>query len=406
VDVEFDNIRQAMNWALNGPALVRAVQALNTLGWYWLMRCSWDEGYTWMEQALKRLDSDHPTVERAGLLRELGMVSIVRPFSTNARQYLDESRELFRALGDWCGYAAATRWLAVTFYGVDWKSCFDYYLESAHIFRQLGDDLNLAISWWMLGHNLRDSGDLEQGEYYLRECERLFRDLGSWMVGNSDFNLARIYDLKGQVPEARRLYAQALPSLQAVNDHWGIMFLKIFLGEMELKAASNHTGLLLARRLLLESLENSQKLGRAYGHNFATPILLAKAESRLGEPAGAIHWYREALSILREFYLDRSGWELCACGKCLYGLAELFVSQHRPVYSARLLGGLDGLRELKTRLWDDISADDFERLAQAVRVIAGEGDFSREFEAGKGMTLKQAVDYALQETDDEYSPNR
>jgi predicted ATPase/class 3 adenylate cyclase len=398
LDVELANIRQAFNWALAGSAFMKAVQALNTLGWYWYMRCELDEGYAWMEKALERLDPEVPSLERAGLLCELGLVSLMRPLSVSASQRLNLSRELFQELGDQAGYARATMWLGMTFYRLDWNLCLGCYAESAEIFRRLGDDEGLALSLWMSGWTLRDKGDIEQCELHLRECERLYREMGSWKLGDCLNSLADLYDLKGQAQEARSLYKQALPLLQEVDDRWAILIGKMSRGKMELKEAVDRQGLLQAQELLLESEQFSRKLGRRYWYHLSALILLGKTAHKLGEYSQAVSWHREALGAIQDFFL---GEESNEWGECLFGLAETEASLEHLTRSARLLGALDGLRSTKTYLWKTLIPADFERTAQAVRTALGEEAFDQEYTAGKGMTLEQALAYALEGKDSE-----
>jgi tetratricopeptide (TPR) repeat protein len=301
---------------------------------------------------------------------------------------------MFQELGDQAGYARATMWLGMTFYRLDWKLCLGYYAESIENFRQLGDGEGLAHSLWMSGWTLKDKGDLEQSELHLRECERLYREMGSWKLGDCYDSIADLYYRKGQAQEARSLYQQAMPLLQEVDNLWAIMIAKMSWGDMELKEAIDCQGLLRAQELLLESEEISRKLGRRMGYHISALILLGKTAHKLGEYLQAVKWHREALGAIQEFYLGEESNEL---GECLFGLAETEASLEHFTRSARLLGAIDGLRSNRPYLWKTLIPADFERTAQAARTALGEEAFDQCYNPGQAMTLEQAVAYALEE---------
>jgi len=52
VAAELDNLRAALQWAVEQPARDIAVPLAGALGWFWYSHGDWNEGRTWLQRAL------------------------------------------------------------------------------------------------------------------------------------------------------------------------------------------------------------------------------------------------------------------------------------------------------------------------------------------------------------------
>jgi predicted ATPase/class 3 adenylate cyclase len=394
LDVDFPNIRVAFIWALESQAAEDGIEALLALWYYWLLRNIKEEGHALLEKALKTVNAEHPSEARAGLLSNLGFLGIATGIAGDIRENLIASREMYRVLGNRAGYAWPTLWLGM-FEGIETI----YYAESAAIFRELGDDEGYALMLWLSGVDTRDAGNLEQAELLLKECERLYRKMGSWRLGVAYYDLAYLYFKKGQPQLARRLFNQALPLVHEVADQWSLMWLYYFKGEMELAEASDTRSLHTAEAVLIESLEIARKFGNKFKFNLIIPVLLANKAQKLSEYAFARGRYRETLSLYQGFLPNYkfNPEDLSNVGQCLLGLAEAAVCLDQAAYSTRLVGALDGVAELDKEVLRDIKPENVERIADMTRSRLLETDFQAAWAEGRSMTLEQAIALGLEE---------
>ncbi|MGD0006742.1 MAG: hypothetical protein ABSE06_21210 [Anaerolineaceae bacterium] len=394
LDVDFPNIRAAFIWALEGQAPENGIEALLSLWYYWPLRSLSEEGHALLEKALRIVDAEHPSLARAGLLRDLGFLSIITYMPIDVHENLMASREMYRVLGNRRGYAWATLWLGST-EGIETG----YHAESAAIFKELGDDEGYALTVWNWGGDTRYSGDLERAELLLKESERLYRKMGSWHLGCVYYDLAYLYFKKGQPQQARRLFRQALPLLQEVGDQWSLMWFYYLSGDVDLAEASDTRSLHRAEAVLIESLEIARKFGNKFYLNMDIPVMLADKAQKLGEYSFALGRYQEALTLYRGFLpnLKFNTEGLSSIGQCLLGLAEAAVCLDNAGYSARLLGALDGLTELEKEVWKGITPENVQRIADTTRSRLGETDFQVAWAEGRLMTLEQAIALGLEE---------
>ena len=169
-----------------------------------------------LEKALGKVDAQRPSVARAGLLRNLGFLSIIQGREREAIEKIKLSREMSRELGDRRGYAWACLWM-----GTLTVREYNYFAESAAIHKELGDEQSRAFTVFQWGFKSRNYGDFDQSERLLQESERSYLKNGSWHIAAVYFNQAYTYFLMGQLQRARRLFIQALPLIQAMDDQTG-----------------------------------------------------------------------------------------------------------------------------------------------------------------------------------------
>jgi predicted ATPase/DNA-binding SARP family transcriptional activator len=404
MDADLANIRAALGWTLDGPMPEKGINAVQALRDYWKMRGLLGEGRAWLEKALSRLDPTQPSLALAGVLLHLG--DIIHDSANDeekANEYIAQARVMYQALGDRLGYARSTQKLAHVNMARYEKSnalrlCDEYFAESAGILRELGVERDLAKALWEWGEFLGfDCQDFERALPLLEEATRLYRKYGSWYIGRVQANLALVYGQLGQPGRAHDLFQQALVTLRAVDDQWGLMMNLNWQGEMEIDLASDDAGLQRAESILLEDLEIARKFG-------SKTLFVADIFSLLGKVAQkqcryqlTIERFRIALPILQGLGLNSWGHIPRLIGWCLFGLAEAGASLEQAVFSARLLGALQGFKASTEVFREVITPADFERVRAMVRSQLDEATFQSAWNAGLAMTLDEAIAYALKE---------
>jgi tetratricopeptide (TPR) repeat protein len=386
LDADYQNIRAAFSWSLEGEKADMAVEPLLALRNYWMLRSMVEEGLDLLGKALNRLPPDQVSSQRAGLLREVGLFAFILEEKEQGLNYARMSREMFQKLGDRSGYA----W-TVLLIGMIEGDKTGSLAESTAIFRDLGNEEDLAFALWIWGFKARDGGEFNQAEQLLKESATLYQKMGSWKLGDVYFNLATVYYMKGQPQLAQSTFTQAVPFLQEVGDQWGLMYCRWSMGKMELAEAVDEADLRDARTLLLESLETAQKIGNRFWLNYQIPMLLADIAQKLGEHSQVISWLQSALDRLQELGMNFVQDHLFEVGQCLIGVARASLSLGDPTRGANLLGVVDRLLENHQDAWRGNAPEIFSQITEQTRSILTEANFQVAWEEGRRMTLDEAL---------------
>jgi len=138
-------------------------------------------------------------------------------------------------------------------------------------------------------------------------------------------------------------------------------------------------------------LEEAVPLARKFGGARAGTILHSLAEVRRadGDLTGAEGIYRESLSIAWGARLHTG------VAECLRGLGAAAAVQDQPRRAARLLGAEESLRERTELILYPGERADLERAISHAREALGGQAFTVAWEAGRALSLEEAVAEAL-----------
>lgn len=297
-EIEHDNFRHALAWALSSDDAATAVRLGAALGRFWCERRHFHEGRRWLDEILvlgaARPDALHP-IWWAGALR-------------------------------WAG--------GVVYYLGDLDRARDLGEQSLAIYRRLGDILETAATLNNLGNIAQDQGDLARARILLQESLDLYRATDqTWRFATTLTNLGGLEADAGNFARAAQLQTESLALFRALGARRDALFCLICLGETALYRGDWAQ----ARALLAESLDLSREL--------ADPRLLAMSQADLGFLALGEGEGDRAAALLEESLARR--WELgeqrLLAGN-LEGLAALAVTRGQPARAAWLLGVAGGLR--------------------------------------------------------------
>jgi hypothetical protein len=107
---------------------------------------------------------------------------------------------------------------------------------------------------------------------------------------------------------------------------------------------------------------------------------------------GRAHTIEEALPLFRE---AAEPWSIT---QCLQGLAAVACDQDDARRAAQLLGAVEALREAIGSPLFPLERADYDRTSAAVRAQLDAATFAAAWEAGRAMSLEQAITYALVES--------
>jgi tetratricopeptide (TPR) repeat protein len=381
---ERDNLRAALEWALERGAADKALRMAGAVWRLWHVRSN--EGWEWLLRILAAPGAGAPTRARAGVLE--GACELA-----------------WRSRGDMPVVARLGE-------------------ERLAIYRSLGDRRGAAWALCHLALHALDMGDISRAEELAAEALTLAREADSpWVVAQALEALAKLAMYRGDYALARRRYEESLAIFRVLGDRraisYGVAYLRWCTREQgdyvatrtyaneslafarELRSRSHMASALyglgqvarlegdLARSRTL--LEDCLALAREGGDREMMGLVLLNL-GRLAQVDGDVG---RAASLLRQsmtMYRDLGDQAGLSAAVGFLGVLAISRGMHRT--GVRLLGAVGPGPALSLPLTpDDRRA--YEESIAAARAALGEQDFAAAWPAGQAMTLEQAVDFAL-----------
>ncbi len=341
LDVEHDNLRAALAFAVEQEEAATALRLAGALRWYWYFRGHFTEGRRWLAQALALPTSNQHIAYRAKALYGAGVLTYYQEQVEAARPLLFESVALWRAVADRHGLAHALVSLAIAIVDEDYPKAREYLEESIALFRELGDEWGLAFAASYLGaFAVWRPGEERLAWSALEGSAASFRRLNDpWGMSSSLFYLGVAHHLKGEVAAARNRIEESLGFARAAGDKWRV----------------ERT---LSRLGVWAEADGDFRRAEAY---LVDALALAREQGRLEHVAD---------------FLARLGVIAAATGE--------------PERATRLVAAADGLCE--SLGVPPASTDDaYESDVVAVRARLGEKQFAAVWAAGKSAPWEQIV---------------
>jgi non-specific serine/threonine protein kinase len=305
---EHDNIRSALEWAIETGDTDMVLRLTSSLWWSWLLHDRWIETEEWLESALSMARGAKPTVALARTLHAAGTTATFRGKYARGENYLDESVAIARELGDRESVLAGFSAFALL---RQFQGDIDAAQQHVHSMLQLAEQLDrpwyAARAAEFIASRALQRGDLSEAANQLTRAVRLARDAGD------QWNLAMLLSHLGDVERMRGTHPRAAPLYQ-------------------------------------ESIRLFDTLGLPADpsrvHNLAYVALsqrhTARAESR----------FREALEAFERLGDPRG------VADCVIGLGCVRAAERRPSEAARLFGAGDAaLVRLGSTVWPSNRAD-------------------------------------------------
>jgi predicted ATPase/class 3 adenylate cyclase len=384
LDDELDNLRMALEWALATD--VESGLRIAAVPWRW-----WDEhGYfremgEWLAQLLERYPITDSLHARA--LVSYSLCLFRRGDFADTFRIAGKSLQMARSLSDKQTEPLSLQFLG-TFTLVQGRVGESTPLleQSLALYRVLGDKVGQANVLSVLSG---DSRNLEHATACARESIQLCRELGHLSgIGFSLTTLARLTFWSGDFSSPALWLEEALSIARQIGDQTA-------------EAYALHTSGVLAywqghyrqaNAYYEEVIRLSDKLGDHYQGSWAC-VFMAYAILRQGE----IQQARE----LFEEYIQRAhqaDWTIVLVFAA-EGLASLNVNQDHPERAARLFAWADAMRQNIGDHRPPIEQASVERDLAIIHSQLDDTTFENARQTGRAMTLEQAIEYALKETD-------
>jgi predicted ATPase/DNA-binding SARP family transcriptional activator/uncharacterized protein HemY len=431
LETEHDNLRAALNWceeAADGAE--SGLEFVGLLWRFWNVRGYLAEGRRHLTKALERPGTNMRTRERAKALNGAGELARYQCDYDQARLYYEESLAIWRELNDahriadgltnlgnianeQGDYAAAHRLYeeSLTFYqqggnrhgrayalsnlGAMACSQGEYALarslleESLAIMQELGDKQGIAIALHSLGLTTSEQGNYIPARSLLEQSLTIYQELGDKQhIAYCLSNLGIIASELECPLSARPLQEESLAIMQELGDKRGVAYTLCVLGGI----ACDQGDYASARSLIEEGLSLQQALSNKHGQADALAHL-GRVAYKQGDHAAAHACFRASLTLSQELENTQGVWET------LKEFAQVAWAQKQAARAARLGGAIEALQQSLSIALPPRERKELEGNRAAVQEALEAGAFAAAWEAGRTMTLEQAVQYALEQTD-------
>jgi predicted ATPase/DNA-binding XRE family transcriptional regulator len=381
LDEELDNLRMALEWALATD--VQAGLRIASIPWRFWQRRDYREWGDWLGQLLDRypksdsLRAQALAVSSAYFFAQ-GNMAEARKVAEQALQLaralsdpqnealsllflgrsiafpggylegtplLEQSRDIYRAVGDKIGQAMATGWMGIDHNDLEHSN--SLLLKSLKLHRELGNLTGIAYCLAFLGYHAILGMNFSSSGPWLEEARTLYHELGD-VINEADAleGLGILADRQGDFQQAYTYFEQSITLYDKARGYWAYW-----------------------PRVRM-------------GHAFLREGNIAQA--------------REIFEItIQEFQKD----EVLLIGVIytIEGLASLHVNQGDAERAARLIAWADARREELGNKRPPVEQEDVDKDIAACLARIGESAFSDLYEEGRKMTIDEAIVYALGE---------
>jgi len=258
LDRERDNLLAALQWALDEACAEVGVRLAGALG-YWFFVQAPSEGYRWLRRALALPGATQATKAYGLVLLNAASCGAVVEEPRVVVATYEEAATVFRGSGE-PAFESAARALRSAYLP---PAAADDALEDAEaaltLARRSGNPYITAyVSLWAGLARLVRRGDVAAARAHYEETLQLARDLGAdFLTAMAMRGLGEVARRQDQKAEARQLWQEARPLLEAVGNQFNVAFTCI---DLALIAANDHAAAAEWRRALslageLESVE-------------------------------------------------------------------------------------------------------------------------------------------------------
>jgi len=382
LEQEHDNLRAALQWALEGGRAEMALRLGIALERFWVVRGHRYEGLAFLERALAE-SAGVATDLRAKALLAAARLAFIQSNYDQGGILAQESLALFRELGDRRGIALSLDRLGMAAWRRgDFTAARVLMEEDLALFREVGDQDRVAWSLFTLGLLNNKQGEYPRACALFEESLTFFRQLGNKRgIAASLTQLAgTLFVSQGDQAMIYPLLEEGLSLDREVGDKEGIAVSSLLLGWVTLKQGDVATARTRVEESLLLYREMEHREGVAESLS-----LLGRVEATRGDHAFARALYEESLAMAKEIG-DK---ELIASG--LEGLASVVVVQGELAWAARLWGTAEALREAIGAPLQPVERADYDHAVAAVRDHLGEDAFVSAWVEGRIMTAEQVL---------------
>jgi predicted ATPase/class 3 adenylate cyclase len=382
LEVEHDNLRAALAWALaGGDREIGARIAIALVGrdgdGLWSNMGYRREGLRWLGAVLAQRDALAPGIQAwALLLKAVHQGILDGNLHLALRAIHNEVLAFFRTVDDRSGIAN------MLFHQ-------GFAEEALGLYQDLGDHYHCAIVLHGMGDMARDQGDTARALVLLEQSMALCSEYG--YVGEPARILNSLGDvacIEGDLPRATACYWEALALAQGDRAEARSAWLIGNLARLALVQGDDGRVLTLLHQQVAWLREQA---------SLSFLIMILPALGRLvnahGDHAQARAILRDGLILQQQFAKQSVYSELI---ESLEAFAGLFIGQGQAMRAVRLLGAAEALRRTNSVPMPPSAGPAYKQDIATLRAQHDEATFEAAWATGQALTLEQAIAEALE----------
>jgi predicted ATPase/class 3 adenylate cyclase len=221
---EHDNMRAAFRWSIHTGEAESGLRMSGALWRFWLLRDHLAEGRQISEELLSLPAAARRTLGRARGLSAAGSLAYWLRDTGAVRGPYEESLAIARELRDLRAEAEASYNLAfVHILEGDFQGAVERQQTAADLYRQLGDDINLAFANTAMAMGAFNRGDLDESSALIEDALRTFAEAGHlWGLVQVWGLIASLALAKGDLVRARSAAFESLDANVALGHKLGV----------------------------------------------------------------------------------------------------------------------------------------------------------------------------------------
>lgn len=384
LEVEHDNIRGALQWALDSAGQERGLRLAGSLWRFWYQRGYLREGRRWMETFLN-LDLGPAAEDHARAFDGAAILAWRQGEYDQAEAWCERALAIYRGLRHTKGQAQVLGHLGlVSCESGPVERAAAYYEASLPLYRELGDRAGIAASLHNLGNLYCQQNENDRAVALYEECLEHYRALGSQSgVALISLGLGAIARDQGAAERAVALFNQSLELARELGDDWTVATVMINLGVIALdrRDFSDSQEYFATALDLFEAMGDQQSICVVMEHQASLALTQ-------GDLARATGLFRQSLLLANGLGFQPG------IAAALEGLAAS-VSGAQPLLAATLLAGAAALRAatgFPVALGDQRR---HERTILIARQSAAPGPWDKAWSRGAAMSPARLVALAL-----------
>jgi predicted ATPase len=303
------NLRAALAWSkTNQDAVETGLRLAGALYYYWFLLGYLREGRTWLEGMLARTGSSERSTARGKALLGAGWLTWAEGDYEAASLRAEEALSIVHEAQDkrLIGRAESLLGFVRVSQGIS-AAARPLLEESRTLFKDLGDGWNEAFTLYHLGGVAYLSGDPAAARANFEESLRLFQEQGDVLYAALVVSALEVMvSTQGDEELARSLYQQLQPLMQQARNRGALGMILITIGDLWLHRLGDEQQAKVLYRQVLSLRQDLQRVGNGLGIVKALAGL-AEVAAAQGQAERAGRLFGAAVRLLPPASLDREG---------------------------------------------------------------------------------------------------
>jgi len=384
IETEYDNLRAALRWGINGQRAEMGLRLADALWWFWFRRGYWREGFEWLKMGIERTEGETSTRAYA---MSYATTLHAQLHTVMTRSYFEEGLRIGQKLG--LHDLVAMSYVSLSFSEANYEKATELFAQALLLLRQVDARFQLTSALFLYGDRARAQGDLKRAEALYQESLNIAQaDQNRELMTSPLGNLGRLAVYRDDYERAAALIQQAVAIARELGSRVGVADWLIYLGTLELYRRDYDA----AREQLEETLALFRDLGNQMGVAHASHCL-ANLELHQGNYEQAAKLVCDCLSMSQSFLGNFSNREFTVIRLLI--VSKLACTRQDYEKAAQLLGAAESLREQIGYRLEPLPRAEYEEAIVQLRAQLDPAVFEAAWAEGQAMTEAEVVISAL-----------